>query len=323
MKARNLARLLPLVLLLALPAAHAATVRSDGGVVTIEGGDDVDALAASVRGDQLVIQGNASLNSDGSCTGGSIGGGVTTFDCTGGRLVASLGGPNRTRIDDTGPQDNSINMSLPARVAVEVEGGPGGDDIKSAEDAADVVRAGPNLDSVSTAAGNDLIVAGEGPDEIEAGAGDDTVYAGDVAADGSAITESPAQRDIIDCGAGNDTVFADQIDTLSNCEQVTRNRGRGTEGSARLGDTGFAGGTLTVPVTCNQRARCRGTALLRSKGKTIGERDFSIGSDATADVKVKLNRKGKRLVRRPGEAKAKLLVKVTGGVPSTARVALS
>jgi Ca2+-binding RTX toxin-like protein len=329
MSGRRLAWLLLLALVLAPALARAATLRSDGTTVTIEGDDAGDSIAVSPPGGgMMLVESSSPLDSDGTCSGGAVGGGAFSFQCAGNRLVATLGGPNRTRVDDSGPQDNSINVSLPAGFAIDVTGGPGGDDMKSTRDAAAVFRGGPNLDSLSGGDGGDTLIGGEGGDELDGGAGADTIFAGDANVDGSPVTESPMERDIIDCGPGEDTVYADPTDTLDGCENEVIRRGRGSEGSTSLDDPAIGRRAVKLPLTCNQHATCRGTAVLRTRGRVqgriqpLGERDFAIASDDRETVRVPLTRKGRRLVRRDGKLKARVLVKVTGGASTTLGVAL-
>jgi Ca2+-binding RTX toxin-like protein len=69
-------------------------------------------------------------------------------------------------------------------------------------------RAGP--DHLFGYAGNDTLIGGPGKDKIDADTGNDTIRARD------------KTRDIVRCGPGRDTITADKIDTLTNCEKVSR-----------------------------------------------------------------------------------------------------
>jgi Ca2+-binding RTX toxin-like protein len=76
----------------------------------------------------------------------------------------------------------------------------------------DVISGGPGRDHIIGGLGSDRINGGPSSDIISAGSGNDRINARD------------HRKDVVRCGPGRDTVVADTIDTLLNCERVTRRR---------------------------------------------------------------------------------------------------
>lgn len=96
-----------------------------------------------------------------------------------------------------------------------------------------------------------------------------------------------------------------------------------------------AGGQALVKLICGGNAACEGqlellkrganrTALLAAdrKATAYGKKGYSIAAGGTGTIKVKLNRKGKALLRKGGRAKVGMRLTPTGGAPVTSTLTL-
>ena len=98
----------------------------------------------------------------------------------------------------------------------------------------------------------------------------------------------------------------------------------------------IANGRALIDLICNGNAACRGVLELlnpavpavvtnaKKKGAArFGKQSYDIQAGATATVSVKLNKKGKRLVRRLGALAVTVRLTPTGGTPVTGNVLLT
>jgi hypothetical protein len=67
------------------------------------------------------------------------------------------------------------------------------------------------VDAIFGRGNRDRITPGNGRDTVDAGSGNDTVLARD-----------HGTPDMIDCGSGRDSATVDRVDTVRNCERVSR-----------------------------------------------------------------------------------------------------
>jgi hypothetical protein len=104
-------------------------------------------------------------------------------------------------------------------------------------------------------------------------------------------------------------------------------------GSARAAARGarVSAGRALVRLACAGDAACEGALELLSRGAlrgaakkitVFGEKRYSIAAGAEAAVKVKLNRRGKRLLRGERRAKAALRITPAGGTAVTSPITL-
>lgn len=90
----------------------------------------------------------------------------------------------------------------------------------------------------------------------------------------------------------------------------------------------MAAGRALVALACGGDAACRGTLELLSRGAlakkvtVYGKKGYSIEAGGEATVKVKLNGRGKRLLRSKKRAKVALRVTPDGGAPITTKLTL-
>jgi hypothetical protein len=180
------------------------------------------------------------------------------------------------------------------------------------------IRGGDGVDTINTAGGDDDIDGGAGADTVNSRAGDDTLKLRD------------GERDEFNCGDGNDTADADAGDShKGGCERIN---GSGTGGG---GGGGGGGGTTTPPPTVTPppvvpatppglrisdstapiqaiRSALRSgvnvgvatnqpgtwTVRLFAGRRLIGRASKRVGAAGIFSKKVKLNRAGRRRMRR-------------------------
>lgn len=100
---------------------------------------------------------------------------------------------------------------------------------------------------------------------------------------------------------------------------MTIGTGNGNTGPLTFGKARVSGRRVILPVTCAQDAVCAGLLQLlsrsagatTSKAKVYGKAQFSIPARATRKIKVKLNRAGRKLLRKHNSVK--LVVQATVG----------
>jgi Ca2+-binding RTX toxin-like protein len=90
--------------------------------------------------------------------------------------------------------------------------GRGGDDVLGGGDGDDDLAGGPGRDLVRGDAGDDYLDGGRGDDRFEAGPGNDRLDAVD------------GRHDLVRCGPGTDRATVDEVDSVTGCERVIRNR---------------------------------------------------------------------------------------------------
>jgi hypothetical protein len=82
--------------------------------------------------------------------------------------------------------------------------------------------------------------------------------------------------------------------------------------------------TAAIRMRCSQGANaCRGAVRLRVGKRTVGTGRFRIAAGATDTIRVKLNRKGRRLLARHKRAKATLTITYRDGRKERVRLRLT
>jgi Ca2+-binding RTX toxin-like protein len=194
----------------------------------------------------------------------------------------------------------------------QVSGGAGSDRIRGT-DGIDWVFGRGGDDVIEALGGNDLIEAGAGDDVVDGGAGDDSI-------------DGESGLDVATCGEGEDTVFGTVKSELLElpCEYV---------GSVRREPVMPAHPTRVTRRAVWLEGRCvedEDRGFLPCSGtfklyKTTGRRRLlaraAFSLDAPRTVRLKLNRVGRRLIRRPRGVLADVSYRSTprdGGWPGKA-----
>ncbi len=204
------------------------------------------------------------------------------------------------------------------------------------------VAAGMAFLVIDAAGGNDVVTLTSpyGGSTIEAGAGQDTVQS---AGSPDTVNSVDGEADTVSCGGDTDIAFADTVDTVTNCEILTRTtltppagpppRLGVSLGKKKLKLKGH-GARLALSCPAAVSGHCVGSAEIATKGKvaiegrrvrlSLGEKGFDIAPGGSRQLKVKLDRVVDELL-----GSGKLRVKVSlftstdaGGIRSTAKATL-
>jgi Ca2+-binding RTX toxin-like protein len=194
--------------------------------------------------------------------------------------------------------------------------GRGGNDILVAEDFDDTVDGGAGDDTVEGGHGNDTVTGGPGRDTIygDATSSHCSWYSCKVPFGNDTINARDGEVDNVDCGIGTDQAIVDTVDIVANCENV----GAAAPQAAlafkvkRTSLRKLARKGLTVSVPCPTTCKVSGALLLGGK-KVGGGRAKGSG---TVSVKLKLDRKGKRRVKRMRKATMTVRLSVNGQTAS-------
>jgi Ca2+-binding RTX toxin-like protein len=333
------------------------TLDGSGGADTLIGGPGLDAASYASRTAPVAVDlsvpggdGEAGENDNVASDVEGVIGGAAGDTLTGNAGPNTLiGGAGRDALSGGGDSDKLVGGS-----DNDILSAGDGDDILSGDEGNDTLRGDAGVDTLSGGAGNDSLDGGSGADILSGDEGNDTaVYAartravrvslgdapndgeskeGDFAMAGVEGAKTGSGDDWIDsidgaagnvsCGRGEDTVLADSDDTVaSDCEVVNVSasaRCSVSRRSARV--TMSRSGSVGIRVTCPSSAR--GTLRLVGGGRAIsGRKSFSVRAGKSKTVKLKLTRKGRRLVRHRERlrAKATLVTRPTGTTGSAAR----
>jgi Ca2+-binding RTX toxin-like protein len=182
--------------------------------------------------------------------------------------------PGRVDFDRVDPAP--FNLDIGTTENLQLNAGGGNDEIKGAKGLAGLI-----VSSLSADDDNDEIKGTDGEDLLFGGKGFDVIRSRDKA------------EDHVDCGRGFDVAFVDRRDFVRGCEVVLGGKLR-----VKLlrKAVNVAGGAAAVPLRCVVAKRCKGSARLRLKGKTLGGARFNIGRKKAKTIRVKLSRRGRRLM---------------------------
>jgi Ca2+-binding RTX toxin-like protein len=274
------------------------TIDADGGDGNdlLNGGDAADVLTGGTGNDRVVAfrnpagtrdvmaggEGDDTLvwnNGDGSDTMDGQNGDDTT-EVNGGSgaeeftVTPSATTPGRVDFDRVDPAP--FNLDIGTTENLQLNAGGGNDEIKGAKGLAGLI-----VSSLSGDDDNDEIKGTDGEDLLSGGKGFDVIRSRDKA------------EDHVDCGRGFDVAFVDRRDFVRGCEVVLGGKLR-----VKLlrKAVNVAGAAAAVPLRCVVAKRCKGSARLRLKGKTLGSARFNFGRKKATTIRVKLNRRGRRLM---------------------------
>ena len=135
----------------------------------------------------------------------------------------------------------------------------------------------------------------DGADRLTGGAGNDVIRSRD------------KRADRVICGAGRDLARVDRRDVVSGCELVLGGRQR----VRLIGNTAQVTlGRAVLRLRCVATRRCRGTVRLLRGGRTLGTARFTATRRRVKIVRVKLNRRGRRLVARAPRRGVRITVQI-------------
>lgn len=183
--------------------------------------------------------------------------------------------------------------------------------------------------------GSDTLLGGEGDDHLEGGFGNDVLeggpgrdtFLGDtseravIAAGNDEIRARDGVDEQVDCGIGADVAHVDAGDAVDRCESVQRAPAPGGDG----GPGHDAAATLRVARTVRPRAllkrglpvrvdcpwTCRIRAALRRGTSRLGSARARLARAGEARLRVKIDRRARRTVRRLRRGSLTLRVTVT------------
>jgi hypothetical protein len=224
-----------------------------------------------------------------------------------------------------GPEE--LNIVNPGNRGPSTLIGRGGDDSLYGYDFDDTVDGGAGNDHVEGGLGNDSVTGGPGRDVIygDATASRCTYYSCKISFGNDVINARDGEADTIDCGIGTDKAIVDAIDTVANCETVDAAgaSGAGIGGGRPGGGNGAAlaisvskarlarliAKGLPVSVACAGACKIDGTLTLR--GKKVGGGHGTALRAGTAKATLRLNKAGKKTLKRLRSATLKVKVTMT------------
>jgi Ca2+-binding RTX toxin-like protein len=291
-----------------------------GGADTLDGGDGTDSLYGSWGDDRL----------DGGSADDTLGGGTGNDTA----VYASRTAAVSVTLDDVG-NDGEAGEGDNVKPDVNSAELGAGNDVFSGDQRANTVLGGPGDDQLDGAAGDDTLDGGEGTDSYAAGAGADTVRSRDAVAES---VDCGADADTALADPEDTVTDCEQVDASTAVLPPVSGDGGGgpTGGGGDSGDpSGYdlveglrlltsADTTLVVSkrgdvaliVQCpsNSIGGCRGVitlALVDASGRVvaarrakpkrrrrIGRRRFNVRPGATATIRVRMSRRGRRVIAR-------------------------
>jgi Ca2+-binding RTX toxin-like protein len=291
------------------------TLYGGGASDTLEGGPGTDNLYGSFGDDLLRGRTGADRLSGGS--------GHDTVD------YSARTAPLRVDPDDRA-DDGEAGEGDDVRTDVEAAQLGAGNDTYIGNSLANHVTGGAGSDTLQGGDGDDGLDGEDGLDSYSAGAGADTVNSRDGFAED------------VSCGASADIAFVDPADHTSDCEQVNTagvappvNPEPGPAPAPGPGDgssllqglelvpqqaplpvTPSGALTLTVQCLADTVGGCRGTLTLelpsrrdaaasRRGRRRLGRRSFRVDPGHAADVKVRISRRGRRMIARKRKARVR------------------
>ena len=268
------------------------TLRGQEGHDVMRGGDGVDQIEGDDGNDQ--IDGGAGADT----LNGGFGSDWVDYTSSGVFVVVDLLDAGR---DDGEPGEGD-------NVVTDIENILGGS-------GPDTLRGGGGPNRLSGGAGADIIDGLSGTDTIEGGDGSDTIQAKDGA------------TDVISCGGGTDTLTRDVQDiVVEDCEVVDGGGGFVTSLEEALATGGVVAspasivgtrrgisvdgkGVFRLRVKCPKKSKtkvCKGSLRLKTKGKA---KKYKVRRGKAKWVRLKLSKKGKKIVFQVRKVKARVISK--------------
>lgn len=188
--------------------AHASTAALQGDAIVVAAAPgETNTVTIGIQAAGIYVR-----DSGGVLTAGP----GCTIDSSGEAACPRTGVARITVALGDGNDGESASASTGLDIPIDVDGGPGADQMK-AMNAGATLNGGPGADVLVGGAGADHLIGGSGPDTLTGGDGADTIDAADA-----------GYGDIVDCGPGNDSAGADPAigaipaEEALACETVTR-----------------------------------------------------------------------------------------------------
>jgi Ca2+-binding RTX toxin-like protein len=194
----------------------------------------------------------------------------------------------RVQFDRIDPAPFSIDIGTSESLVV--NGGGGNDEIKGKSGLAGLIASTFNGDD-----GKDDIKGSDGEDSLSGGKGGDLIRSIDRAADR------------VECGSGFDLALVDRRDTVRGCEIVL---GGALKVKVAGKSASVSGGAAALTLRCVATQRCNGLVKLRHKGKTLASSKFAMGKTKTKTVRLKLNKRGLKLLANAPNKRLKVQLRV-------------
>ena len=289
--------------------AFALDIDGGDGNDVIDGGDGADKIAGGLGDDQIAADDNPAttrdvVNGDGGNDtmtwnpgddddvneGGEGSDTVVVNGATGDEdfKVKPSATPGRVQFDRTNPAPFSIDIGTSESLVV--NGGAGNDEIKGSKGLAGLIDSTFNGDD-----GKDHIKGTDGEDALAGGAGSDLIRSFDRAADS------------IECDSGFDLALVDRRDTVRACEIVL---GGALKVKVGAKSANVSGGAAALTLKCVATKRCNGLVSLRYKGKSLASTKFAMGKKKSKTVRLKLNKRGLRLMAKAPNKGLKVQLRV-------------
>jgi Ca2+-binding RTX toxin-like protein len=289
--------------------APALDVDGGDGNDRIDGSDAADTLAGGNGDDNIVPDDNPAgtrdvargdagndtivwnggddddINDGGDGTDTSVVNGATTAE----KFTIKPGAAGRVSFDRVSTNPAPFNVDIGTTELLRLNANGGNDKIKGFAGVAGLIETELNGED-----GNDEIRGTDAEDRINGGKGHDLVNSRDHA------------EDLVDCGAGFDLAFVDRRDFLRNCNIVIGGFLRVKVPAKTLV---ASHGVAALRIKCAGTKHCKGVVRLRSGGKTLAAKKFTI-KQGSKTIDLKLNRRGLRLLDNAGAKGRKVSVQI-------------
>jgi Ca2+-binding RTX toxin-like protein len=143
--------------------------------------------------------------------------------------------------------------------------------------------------------GKDQIRGTDGEDLLSGGNGNDLIRSIDKAADQ------------VECDSGFDLALVDRRDTVRGCEIVL---GGALKVKVSAKSVNVSGGVAALTLRCVATKGCSGLAVLRHDGKKLAGAKFKMGSKKVKTVRLKLNKRGLRLLAKAPKKGLKVQLRI-------------
>jgi Ca2+-binding RTX toxin-like protein len=199
--------------------------------------------------------------------------------------------PGRVQFDRTGPDPpGPFNLDIGTTENLVVNANGGKDTIKGSKGLAELIDS-----TFNGRDGNDRIKGTDGKDVLSGGKGNDLIRSRDKASDA------------VKCNGGFDVAFVDRRDRVRGCEIVL---GGLLRVKALTKSVSVNGNVAELSLKCVGTARCKGLAVLRKGGKSLGGKSFAMKRGKTKTVRIKLKKRGRKLMAKASGSSLKVQLRI-------------